>query len=142
MWLRARLATSIRRRFDPRAINPVTSTAYGGHHTDPARRSLTYTTAASRTGASSHACMPDLSGCGATGVPSPKSSTTRAARAIASDTVTSFSYVATPEKYRVASSSVHDRSRSIVTVGPFGNVTRHAALSSVIAADDAPRVAP
>ena len=42
----------------PPAAPPVTSSAYGGHHTEPTRVPLIQTTAASRTGASSHARMP------------------------------------------------------------------------------------
>src|ERR1700736_5911865 len=45
--------------------------------------------------------------------------------------MTSFSYVATPEKYRVASSSVHDRRRSISSDAPPGwNVTFQSPLTS------------
>jgi len=50
---------------------------------------------------------------------------------MAAGTMTLFSYVANPEKYRVASSSVHERSVSIVTAGPWGpNLTFQPALRS------------
>src|SRR6266567_5355130 len=95
--------------FWPFFRNRVMSSEYGGHHTEPTRLSFTYTTAASRTGASNHACMPALRLRDGTGWPSPKSSrTAKSLRSMLSDTLTLFSYVAVPEKYRVSGSSAQE----------------------------------
>jgi len=98
MWLMARLPTSMRKRFTPGRSCAVTSTTYGGHQADPARRPFTYTTAASRTGADTHAWKRARGPPASTGTAAPRSIRTGCAgRRSAAGTSTSFSYTAVPE---------------------------------------------
>src|SRR5436305_15318128 len=90
-------------------------------------------TAASRIAASNQVCIPERRFCSGSAFPSPKSRlTVRPDRRKEPGTITSFSYVAVPEKNRESLSSVQECNRSIITGVVFApKVTRQPELISL-----------